>query len=306
MTRFEVDAAAMALPWFDSPFFESLVERETPEVQKMARQFRNEGFLVLEEPLADRALCQRIVESLRGQYTESATGYSGGGRLQDAWRSREAVRELACHPRILEVLRQLYKRDAIPFQTLNFERGTEQRTHSDHIHFQSAPANFVGGVWVALEDIHPDCGPLHYYPGSQRLPAFDFFDLNRPSDFSAYQDYEDFIEALMKASKLKKQTLIVKQGQALIWHSNLAHGAEAIRDPSRTRLSQVTHYFFDHCMYYTPGSSDRYLGKYYTRHLTNIATGQLIPNQVGQIHVPAAQPKPKQRSLWSRLVKGRV
>jgi hypothetical protein len=306
MTRFEQDPTALAMPWFDSPFFESLSQKMPESQSRMAREFRENGFLILNEEVAPESLCQSIVQSLRGKYVESATGYGDGGRLQDAWKAIDAVKQLACHPKILAALKSLYQRDPIPFQTLNFERGTQQRTHSDHIHFQSAPANFVAGVWVALEDIGPDCGPLHYYPGSHKLRAFDFFDLNRPSDFSAYRDYEDFIEALMRTAGLEKKTLQIKRGEALIWHSNLAHGAEAIRNPALTRLSQVTHYFFKGCMYYTPGSSDRYLGNYYTRHLTNIQTGELIPNEISGIPVAAKQAPPKKRSLWSRVVKGRI
>ena len=43
-------------------------------------------------------------------------------RVQDAWPSVAAVRELATDPRILALLERLYRRPAIPMQTLNFGR----------------------------------------------------------------------------------------------------------------------------------------------------------------------------------------
>ncbi len=41
------------------------------------------------------------------------------------------------------------------------------------VHFNSIPQRFMCGVWVAMEDIAPDNGPLHYYPGSHKLPFYD-------------------------------------------------------------------------------------------------------------------------------------
>jgi len=34
------------------------------------------------------------------------------------------------------------------------------------------PEGYLVGAWVAVEDIHPDSGPLVYYPGSHRLPYY--------------------------------------------------------------------------------------------------------------------------------------
>ena len=42
---------------------------------------------------------------------------------------------------------------------------------------------------------------------------------------------------------------------ALIWAANLLHGGAPILDPSATRWSQVTHYFFDNCAWYRPMAS---------------------------------------------------
>ena len=44
----------------------------------------------------------------------------------------------------------------------------------------------------------------------------------------------------------------LRKGEALIWSSNLLHGGSPQRDPSLTRWSQVTHYFFEGCRYWKP------------------------------------------------------
>ena len=80
------------------------------------------------------------------------------------------MRALATAPKVLALLDELYGREPLPFQTLNFRRGTQQAPHSDALHFSTIPAGFMCGVWVALEDMDMDNGPLVYYPGSHLLP----------------------------------------------------------------------------------------------------------------------------------------
>jgi len=69
------------------------------------------------------------------------------------------------------------------------------------------------------------------------------------------------------------------KGKAIIWSSNLLHGGEKILTPGSTRHSQVTHYFFENCVYYTPLRSDATVDKLYVRKITNIATGQPVDNK---------------------------
>ena len=51
---------------------------------------------------------------------------------------------------------------------------------------------------------------------------------------------------------MEKAQAILKKGQALIWSANLLHGGGEHRDKTRTRHSQVTHYYFEGCQYYMP------------------------------------------------------
>ena len=104
-------------------------------------------------------------------------GGIGGLRVQDAWQQSAAVKELALLPEVKAVLQSCWGREPFAFQTLNFPVGTQQHLHSDAVHFHSEPPGFMCGVWVALEDIHPESGPLEYVPGSQRLPYLQAADV---------------------------------------------------------------------------------------------------------------------------------
>lgn len=279
---------AMNLPWVDSPFFEQILNQSNldQETQKLVKQFADEGYVIIDdlgiENIAETA--DRIVQDLTPIYghkgkVESAWIYHD--RIQDAWTFNQDVKTIATAPKIINLLKTLYQREPIPFQTLNFRFGTQQSTHSDSIHFSSVPARFMCGVWVAIEDIDANNGPLHYYPGSHKLPIFDLNDLgitgsyqNKPYDI--YPIYEEFLQSLIEHNGLKKAELYVKKGQALIWAANLLHGGSPVLDKTRTRYSQVTHYYFSDCMYYIPLLSDPFLHRIHFKEVRNIITEKVV------------------------------
>ncbi|MCB9899539.1 MAG: phytanoyl-CoA dioxygenase family protein [Planctomycetes bacterium] len=268
----------LAMPWVDSPLFERQLAAAdlAPEQRAHVEAFARDGFLVIDPGLADfDALAGEIVDACerRPEYAR---------RIQDGWESIEAVRTLACAPRVLELLAALYRRAPQPMQTLNFRTGTEQRTHSDTFHFHTVPANFMCGVWVALEDIDEDNGPLHYYPGSHRLPVLDYAHFgisgSEQRDYEYYALYEDAIGELVASLGLERRVLTCKKGTALVWHANLLHGGCPVRDPARTRHSQVTHYTFEGCLHWQPQRSDPFLGRIFWLHRRDVRTGRPIPH----------------------------
>ena len=55
----------------------------------------------------------------------------------------------------------------------------------------------------------------------------------------------------------------------------------------------MTHYYFSDCLYYTPMLSDPYIGKMQMRTITNIRTGQIVPNMyAGKTLSPLSIPAP--------------
>jgi len=224
--------------------------------RRQRERFVEEGYLVLDSRLP-RAALDRAVRELEGRYApvHNGRGHLEPTRLQDAWHVCPSVHRIAVAPRVRAALRDLYGREPRPFQTLNFPVGTCQAPHADALHFNSAPAGFMAGVWVALEDVGRDCGPLTVFPGSHRIPEFTMADVGVASREELYGDYEAFVAGVIRTFGLEPQRALLRRGQALIWSSNLLHGGEERQDPSRSRHSQVTHYFFEGCRYYTPMTS---------------------------------------------------
>ena len=127
------------------------------------------------------------------------------------------------------------------------------------------PELMLAGVWVALEDIDPDAGPLSIVPGSHKSPIILPEDLGfsePPKSTSEvkknYTSYEEWVKRYIKENKLEISTPKLKEGQALIWAANMLHGAFSIKNKELTRYSQVTHYHFEDCEFlYNPNFSSR-------------------------------------------------
>jgi hypothetical protein len=272
------DPQTGSLPWIESPIYEELLAARTGDQEQRsdAEFYRENGYLIMRGAVPD-ALIERIKAEARPLFRPQVVdGARSGYRVQDAWKESVAVRELAGIPVILDKLRFLYGREPFPFQTLNFLHGSQQRTHSDTIHFSCRPARFMCGVWAALEDVTADNGPLFYYPGSHLLPEYNYYDMGMTARGGDYKAYEDFLERLVAARSLQRESLRAKKGDILIWASNLMHGGEKILAPDSTRWSQVTHYYFRDCLYFTPMHSDYLTGEIGHREVMDVTTGKFV------------------------------
>jgi hypothetical protein len=272
---------SMQIPWVESPFFDSELEKSNldPETAALVKCYAEQGYVII-DPQIDEDVIDRAVAALKPEFDKQNTN-----RIQDAWQNIEAVKAIATAPRVMEILEILYRRRPIPFQTLNFSTGSQQRTHSDSIHFNSVPERYLAGVWVALEDVHDGNGPLHYYPASHRLPFYDLSILGLKGSTSSsiedmlanyYTKYEDFIEELVSQKKLDKKILNLKKGQALIWSANLLHGGEKITLAGSTRYTQVNHFYFENCAYYRPMKTDMALERISIQKVMDISTGKEV------------------------------
>ncbi len=279
---------SMTAPWFDLP--EPDYQRRAKslsnhvDLTEAAADYRENGYLIRDFGFSEQDLEEAAA------YTKAITTI----RVQDAWLVNGAIKRLAVNERVLAFLSELYQKEAFAFQTLNFPRGSQQGVHSDTYHFNSIPVGFMCGVWIALEDIHPDSGPLQYYPGSHRLPVFANKDLPG-NDMNAYVQH---VEAAVGGTGIARETAKITRGQAFIWAANLFHGGSPIADPARTRLSQVTHYYFKGCSYFTPLATAP--GKTFWREPYDIGAGRFVAN-ADRSHRPGLKYRVGERlKIWSK------
>lgn len=170
-----------------------------------------------------------------------------GGNPLDKWKYGKVngISKLASYEPIINILRDLYGLEPFPFQTLNFDRSPGINIHSDTIHFHTDPPGLMCGVWVALEDVTPENGPLVYYPGSHLTQVITLESLGLVPSMDLWLSnlgaYSMFLAE--HSEHMRFETLICKRGTMLIWDANLMHRSIHPRDGT-TRASQVTHYYF--------------------------------------------------------------
>lgn len=228
-------------------------------MQSIKERYNELGYVIVETNLAD--------DVLEGAKDDLAAYFGPGrehpihvpmadhNRVQDAWHISRNVFEVAKCKEIVDLLTQLYPKPMQPFQTLNFYKGTQQAVHADSIHFNSEPFGAMCGVWVALEDVDSEQGPLIYYPGSHKMDEMNYSDFGLESSQSSYPAYLQELQTIIKDNALEPEYGILKKGQALIWSANLLHGGSKQIDQSLTRKSQVTHYYQQDAKYWRPSES---------------------------------------------------
>jgi hypothetical protein len=138
------------VPWLDQP--DALNQLEVhPEFRAMdadlqvkVRQFVRDGYLILEQffgPSDTEALnaeVNRLLDSGKAGFN-----YTGRKIFNLHEQSRLADEHFFQNQRLLHVLSFLLGKPVIPFQSLSFVQGSEQRAHSDSIHMTTEPPGYL-------------------------------------------------------------------------------------------------------------------------------------------------------------------
>jgi ectoine hydroxylase-related dioxygenase (phytanoyl-CoA dioxygenase family) len=232
------------------------------EVGLSQSQFERDGYLVLEGHFSpqqvDRAASamRRLLDERRGEVvTESlrtgrrtfwaqAEGRAGGQfKFNDLHLMSGEVRDLALEPELASVLEGVLGEPAVLISSQNFQRGSSLRMHIDSLYTTPRTPHSLVAAWIALEDVHPDAGPLFIYPGSHRIPLYRFNDGTHHAACDEEADWFDYIDVQIRLRGLKQRKFLARKGDVLVWHSDLVHGGCPVRDAGRTRGSLACHYF---------------------------------------------------------------
>lgn len=246
---------SLEIPWLDRPDAAEKVlqhpdfQRFSPEIQAGIRQFVDEGYLALSGYFTKEevAALNAEIDELRAK-GKAGFNYTGRKIFNVHEVSPISDRVFFKNKGLLELLGFLFGRPAVPFQTLHFIEGSEQRPHSDSIHMTTDPLGFLLAAWIALEPVGPENGTLAYYPGSHRLPFVsteDYDSGNTALTIGEHSNrrYEDKIGEIIEKNGLKPQLFEGNAGDVFIWHANLLHAGMPIKRPGATRRSMVSHYF---------------------------------------------------------------
>ncbi len=213
--------------------------------QQSILDYNKNGFLVIHQFLNDTQVDEinREVDNII-KYTSIRPSY---GRYMQLAKHCASIKTMATDEKLSELCKILLDGDVHFFQSINFLKGSEQQTHSDSFHMTTYPEGGLLGIWIALENINADQGPLHYYPGSHTLPYFMNDSFGNEGNWLMlgklnYPPYASMIQQKIKEHGFEKKIFYPKKGDLLIWHANLLHGGEKQNNPNLTRKSLVLHY----------------------------------------------------------------
>lgn len=262
-------------PWIDRPdadidaYVDALAEDPGFDLRRALRQWRENG-IVLFEGVVDPALIDALkhdIDHLRAHYRDfdllvetsgvqkhlhdltDAELNSPGLKFNSIHTISRAAAHLSLTREVSAFLSHVFRSPPCAMQSLTFYKGSQQPIHIDYpyVRCQSQVAHLAAS-WIPLEDIHPESGPLAYYPGSHRESASGFFDwgdgsiLLEPDSPRTPMEFSHYLADRMAASGIAPQIYCPRKGDVLVWHGNLSHEGTAIRNPDLTRKSYVTHY----------------------------------------------------------------
>lgn len=221
--------------------------RLSEENKKSISSFDDNGFVILRNFFSPDAI-DAVNAELEKLLASGEVKFKYRNKIMFAIYKSSLLRRVGENKDLNELLSILMGRDSVLFQSINFINGSEQRTHSDSIHMTTYPLGGLAACWLSLEDVGSGQGPLHYYPGSHKLPYYLNKDYGNEGGFwltgsKTYTEYEDFMQKKIQELGLQKQIFIAGKGDLLIWHANLFHGGEPHTDKNKTRKSMVFHYF---------------------------------------------------------------
>lgn len=239
------------------------------------RDWEEKGYLVLPGLFSKETLQQHldIVAAARRGLPDGKDEYGHGDRIGQLHQKHRELMQIAADQRVLSFLKWAFNDDPLLFGSLNFDRGSQQELHIDAIFFYTEPAYAMAGLWVALEDVHPDAGPLFYVPGSHRWPFYRGEDVvaadaqlaeeasvvsgpgthDKRADVVSRlgQKWTELTLNMEKQKQVERAPAVLKAGDAVIWHALLAHGGSPRLNPALSRKSVVFHYIGDNARLYT-------------------------------------------------------
>jgi phytanoyl-CoA hydroxylase len=246
------------------------VPADTPyDLREKLEFWRENGYVVLEKVLPPHWLdlfWNEVEDTIENHENHTATGLvyqfndqkptqlknipkemlkGIGSRINDYHNTSIGAKRIMTHRHIVTFLKAALAPELTAFQSLVFKYSSQQPTHQDFPWVTSNIPSHLAAAWIPCEDVQADSGPLFYYPGSHKIPKFNFGRTGiLKKDISLFNpiQFSEYLDKTCKEHGIEKKVLLIKKGDILIWHGGLAHGGSIINNPEMTRKSFVCHY----------------------------------------------------------------
>ncbi len=161
------------------------------------------------------------------------------------------VRKFFTYAPLAELLESLIGEPAGVHLNLTGWRSTQRDWHQDSYLNPPHVGDAYAAVWIALDDIHPDCGPFQYVPGSHRWPQVTrelILGALEPDerDHKWPKYSERVLTPLFEEEIVKRGNNVVShlpsRGDLLVWHGRLMHRGSPPNVPGMERRATIAHY----------------------------------------------------------------
>lgn len=181
-------------------------------------------------------------------------------KIDNCWKADRTMATAAFSPKIGHIAAQLIGAGQIRIWHDQFlhkpARGGRVVTwHQDWAYWQCIAECQTVTCWIALDDVHPDSGPMDYLEGSHKLGLFPL-----PKIISG--DDEQF-PILPPDLNLRKVPVLVKAGQVAFHHGLTLHGSGK-NTGATPRRALVSHVMSGACTYKPgqPHHNEHWMKKY--------------------------------------------
>lgn len=239
-------------PWppGEAPYLDQPDARTT---DPLAEQWRRDGYVILpglipDDLTAAYADAWRADNGPDGRFGDRPGGWS----YDTPYMHVPALRDIACHQPLTDVLARLIGDPMGVHLNLTGWRSTQRDWHQDGYLNPDSNRDWYAAVWVAIDDIHPDSGPFEFIPGSHRRYGIIRQDamlaMLDPSEHGpewprhSERILTPMFEALMARDGLHSQRFHAKRGDVLVWHARLLHRGSPPADAGMERRGLIMHY----------------------------------------------------------------
>jgi phytanoyl-CoA hydroxylase len=269
------NAWTQEVPWIDGPevdvdaFLRKHIRMASAGLREKLLFWKENGFVVFENAISSDLIddflndieqlktnfhIYNISIEIQGKQTYSrevncAQINDPGVKFNHLHTVSKAAARMSISKSISEFLHAIFQAQPVPTQSLTFWKGSQQAVHLDYpfVNRQKRLA-CLAASWIPLEAIHPDSGPLAYYPGAHRIGISGFFDWGNGNIIKGAEatrsstEFASYLRTRIEEAGIEPVIFCPRKGDVLIWHGNLPHAGTPIKNPNITRKSYVTHY----------------------------------------------------------------
>jgi ectoine hydroxylase-related dioxygenase (phytanoyl-CoA dioxygenase family) len=239
------------------------------QIQMYVDKMLQHGYVIIQNHIPDAVIddCVRKVELAMTDPQRGIMGLVNGSiqpfaphaaardKLPQGWRLTNAeshlncIRDMVLVPSTVAILGEYLKATPTLLQTLYYEYGSGQQTHSDFPNvcppwISGYNADTLVGSTVYFEESRTDNAALYYYPRSHlntRVRGLNWQNFPGDDYHSKNVAMHKYIQETMDVYHRRK-IAVAQKGTLILWTANLIHGGLRIMNLSATRKSIIAHY----------------------------------------------------------------